>query len=86
MQKRKGKINLVQKDGIGPGNATKLLGINVKHSGLDLCNNSKAEMGIWIQDDGIHVLDTEVKSSPRIGVDYAGEDAFLPYRFQWIKK
>jgi len=24
---------------------------------------------------------TEIAASPRIGVDYAGEDALLPYRF-----
>lgn len=86
MKNRKGKIELQPKDGIGPGNITKLLGIRVEHSGMSLCNNSNTEMGIWLQDEGIHVLELEVKSSPRIGVDYAGEDAFLPYRFQWIKK
>ncbi|MDO9254436.1 MAG: DNA-3-methyladenine glycosylase [Bacteroidales bacterium] len=86
MKNRKGKINLIPKDGIGPGNITKLLGIRVDDSGLSLCNNSNTEMRIWLQDEEIQVLDSEVKSGPRIGVDYAGEDAKLPYRFQWIKK
>ena len=86
MKNRKGKIELILKDGNGPGNITKLLGIRVEHSGIDLSIDSDAEEGIWLQDEGIQVLDSEVKSSPRIGVDYAGEDAKLPYRFQWIKK
>ena len=86
MKYRKGKINLIPKDGIGPGNITQLLGIRVEHSGLKLYNNSNAEKRIWVQDEGIQVLDSDVKTSPRIGVDYAGEDAKLPYRFQWIKK
>lgn len=86
MKDRKGKVNLLPRDGIGPGNITKLLGIHVIHSGLSLCNNLDSEKGIWLQDEGIQVLDSEVKAGPRIGVDYAGEDALLPYRFQWIKK
>lgn len=86
MKNRKGRINLIPMDGIGPGKITKLLGILVNHSGLTLCNNSNKENGIWLQDDGIQVLESEVKSSPRIGIAYASEDALLPYRFQWIKK
>lgn len=86
MKKRKEKNKLGLKDTIGSGNITKLLGIHVDHTGLNLCTNSNPEMGIWLQDEGIRVLDSDVKTSPRIGVDYAGEDAFLPYRFQWIKK
>lgn len=85
MKNRKGKNKLSSKDINGPGNITKLLGIHVEHSGLTLCNNSNAEMDIWLQDDGIQVLDSEVKSSPRIGIAYAAEDALLPYRFHWIK-
>jgi len=84
MKNRKVKSILVPKDGTGPGNITKLLGIHVEHSGLILYNNSK--MGIWLQDEGITVLEKDVKTGPRIGVDYAGEDALLPFRFQWIKK
>ena len=86
MKSRKWKNILHTNDGIGPGNITKLLGIKVEHSGLTLCNNSNVEKRIWVKDEGIQVLDSDVKTSPRIGVDYAGEDAKLPYRFQWIKK
>ena len=86
MKNRKGKSILAPNDGIGPGNITKLLGIQVNHTGLSLCNNSNPELGIWLQDEGISVLDTDVMIGPRIGVGYAAEDALLPYRFQWIKK
>lgn len=86
MKSRKGKSVLSPKDGIGPGNITKLLGIQVDHSGLSLCTKSNPENGIWLQDEGIIVLDADVKTGPRIGVGYAAEDALLPYRFQWIKK
>ena len=85
MKRRKGKNILVYKDAIGPGNVSKLLGIQVPQSGLSLCKDIHPEMGIWIQDEGINVHETEVKAGPRIGVDYAEEDALLPLRFQWIK-
>jgi DNA-3-methyladenine glycosylase len=85
MQLRAGKTVISAKNGIGPGNVSKLLGIKVPHSGIDLCPVSESECKIWLQDDGIIVADTEIKISKRIGIDYAAEDASLPYRFQWIK-
>jgi DNA-3-methyladenine glycosylase len=36
---------------------------------------------IWIGVDGTRVPRSSVVATPRIGVDYAGEDAALPYRF-----
>ena len=55
------------------------LGINRKHNGLDLTGNK-----IWIEDIGIKIKPKDILVGPRIGVDYAGEDAKLPYRF-WIE-
>jgi len=86
MKNRTGKDKLVSKSGIGPGNVTKLLGIRVIHTRVNLCGNSPAERKIWIQDEGIEVKNDEVKTGPRVGIDYAAEDAFLPYRFQWTEK
>ena len=86
MKIRKGKSILILKDGIGPGNVTKLEGIEVSHSGLSLCDNSNPEMGIWLQDEGIKVPESELKTGPRIGVSYAAEDALLPFRFQWKRE
>ena len=36
---------------------------------------------IWVEDRGLTFPDEAVAAGPRIGVDYAGEDALLPYRF-----
>ena len=36
---------------------------------------------IWIEDIKISFKKNNILSSPRIGVDYAGTDAKLPYRF-----
>jgi DNA-3-methyladenine glycosylase len=60
----------------GPGNLTRALGIFTIHSGLSLLGRE-----LFIADDGHRYTAQEVGASPRIGVDYAGEDALLPYRF-----
>jgi DNA-3-methyladenine glycosylase len=60
----------------GPGNVSKALGILTKHSGLSLLGDK-----IFIGDDGGKYSKKEIASSPRIGVEYAGNDALLPYRF-----
>jgi DNA-3-methyladenine glycosylase len=60
----------------GPGNVSKALGIFTKHSGLSLLDDR-----IFIGDDDGTYGRKEIGASPRIGVDYAGEDALLPYRF-----
>lgn len=61
----------------GPGTLTQALGINVMHNGLPL-NGSR----IWIEDKGIQIQKSEIEELPRVGVDYAGEDALLPWRFR----
>lgn len=60
----------------GPGTVSQALGIQTIHTGLDLTQNK-----IWIEDKGILVKPKDIVAGPRIGVDYAGEDAKLPYRF-----
>lgn len=60
----------------GPGNLTKALGITVQHNGLSLLRGP-----VVIADDGFQFPSASVALSPRIGVDYAGQDAGLPYRF-----
>ena len=60
----------------GPGNVSKSMGIQTRHTGTDLLGNL-----IYIVDDNFKVKETDIVSSPRIGVDYAGEDALLLYRF-----
>ena len=63
----------------GPGKLTKNLGINMEYNGLDLCNSSR----ITLENRGIDVPSAAIQVTPRIGVDYAGADAALPYRFVW---
>ena len=60
----------------GPGNVSKALGIATHHT-----NTSLLEDQIFIADDGYKLKKSEIISTPRIGVDYAGEDALLHYRF-----
>jgi len=60
----------------GPGNVSKALGIFTYHSGLDL-----VESEIRIMDDGFRHKKKEIAITSRIGVDYAGPDAMLPYRY-----
>lgn len=85
MKLRSGKMKLSPQDGIGPGKVARLLGIAVMHSGLDMCIAGTGDR-IWVQDEAIQVQETEIIAGPRVGVDYAGEDALLPYRFRWIEK
>lgn len=60
----------------GPGNVCKALGIHTKHTGTSLLQSH-----LYIVDDDNENADASIIATPRIGVDYAGEDALLPYRF-----
>jgi len=62
----------------GPGTLSQALGIHTRHSGTDLLQDL-----ITIEDHGISVPVDAVITGPRIGVDYADEDALLPYRFHF---
>lgn len=82
MCKRTGKTTLDANAGIGPGKVSKLLGIHYSLSGLDLVDSVKnPSQAIWIEDRGIHIDPKQILTGPRIGVDYSGEDALLPYRY-----
>lgn len=87
MLKRAGKEKGFKDFGIGPGNVSKLLGIHYSLSGYDLVNKPEnlKDPAIWIEDKGIIISPAMIESGPRIGVDYAGEDALRPYRFM-VKK
>ena len=60
----------------GPGLISKALGIYIMHDSYILTGNE-----LYIADEEIHFEETEIKTTARVGVDYAGEDALLPYRF-----
>jgi DNA-3-methyladenine glycosylase len=63
---------------LGPGKVSQALGIDLTHDHVPLSGKE-----IWLQDDGIKIKESDIHVGPRIGIDYAGEDAKLPYRF-WI--
>jgi len=60
----------------GPGNVGKALGIFKHHSGLYLLDKE-----IYLLDNGEKISDENIGTSKRIGVESAGADALLPYRF-----
>ena len=76
MLERAGKKKLDYTITRGPGNLSKAMGLFTAHSGYSLFGNE-----VFLADDGLSYHKKEIISSPRIGVDYAGEDALLPYRF-----
>lgn len=62
---------------LGPGTVSQALGIHYSDSGKSLMQNE-----IWIEDRKLKIPSPKILSGPRIGVDYAGKDALLPYRFR----
>lgn len=76
MLKRRNKTKLDKTLTSGPGSLSQALGIHTKHSGIPLRQNA-----IWLEDRGLIIEKKEILASPRIGIDYAGEDAHLPWRF-----
>jgi len=78
MQARSNKKKIDDRAGIGPGNVSKLLGIHFSQSGESLIGKK-----IWLEDHGITITSDRIVAGPRVGVDYAGEDALLPYRFRF---
>lgn len=76
MLERTGKERLDHTLTRGPGNLSRALGLGRAHTGASLLTEQ-----IYIGDDGYRPRKAEIGISPRIGVDYAGADAALPYRF-----
>ena len=70
----------------GPGKLSRALGIDRTFNGKLLLDNE-----VWIEDLGKKIAKKDVQAGPRIGIDYAGEDAKLPWRFfirenRWISR
>ena len=66
---------------IGPGKVAQALGIRLSHSGETIGDNK-----IWIEDLGLKIASEKILIGPRIGVDSAGKDALLPYRFRVVEE
>ncbi len=76
MMQRTGKTKLNETITSGPGRVGKAFGFHTSQSGLSLTSNE-----LYVADDGFKLNGDEIISSPRIGVDYAGEHAQWHYRF-----
>jgi len=74
MLERRNRQKLEKSLTSGPGNVTKAFGITKSH-------NTKSVLGqdIWIDNPGIKI--ESIVETTRIGIDYAEEDANLPWRF-----
>ena len=86
MLKRRKFSKITQKLTNGPGKLTQALGITINLNKESLIGNQ-----VWIEDQEIKLDKKYILSSSRIGVDYAGRDAKLPYRFyiknnKWVSK
>lgn len=77
MAKRLGIRNLSYQHTDGPGKASKALGISTSLTGESL---EGPFFKVW--DVGLQISYDHIVTGPRVGVAYAGEDAFLPYRFK----
>ena len=78
MRERRGPIkdaNLTS----GPGKLCIAFGIDRSLNGEDLVEGDK----IWVEDHRSFTADA-IAVGKRIGIDYAGEDAHLPWRF-WVR-
>jgi DNA-3-methyladenine glycosylase len=69
----------------GPGKLTQALGITRAQNGASITGSD-----IWIEERE-HVPNKEIIATKRIGIDYAGNDANLPWRFYlrdnlWVSK
>lgn len=77
MLERTGKIKLDFSLTRGPGNVGKALGIFKSHSGVHL----RGDQIFIAHEKDSFVADEQIGVSKRIGIDSAGPDALLPYRF-----
>ena len=85
MMERRKKKKLDRTLTAGPGSLTKALAIDQQHNGIALQGEP-----VWLEDRG-DKRDFNILESPRVGINYAGEHANLPYRFriegnQWTSK
>lgn len=70
----------------GPGKLTKALAIDRGFNGKHLEGDD-----VWLEDIGEMISSKDIVASKRIGIDYAGKDAHLPWRFtikgnSWVSK
>ena len=68
---------------VGPARLTKFLRIGKSFNGKPAVKKS----GLWFENRGAQIHKKEIRETPRIGVDYAGQIwSKKPYRFVWTKE
>lgn len=77
MLKRRKKKQLDKTLTKGPGNLCQALHVTRDFNGESLTGSR-----IWIEDRNFNIKTKDIIISPRVGIDYAEEHAFLPWRFQ----
>jgi DNA-3-methyladenine glycosylase len=77
MLSRRGKIILDPALTSGPGALTQALGVTLKNNAQSFLSSS-----LWIEDRFVQISEQQIIAGPRIGVEYAKEDAQLPWRFR----
>lgn len=76
MLERRGKAKADDSLLGGPGSLSKALGITTALTATSLTGDT-----VWIEDHSLEVPADEIEIGPRVGIDYAREDAERPYRF-----
>jgi DNA-3-methyladenine glycosylase len=76
MKERRGNVSNEFHLTSGPGKLSKAMGIDRRLNGKFLLDSE-----VWIEDIGKEIKPRFIEASARIGIDYAGEDAKLPWRF-----
>ena len=75
MMKRVGVMH-PQRITSGPGKLSKAMGIDRSINGKWLAGTD-----VWIEKNGVKIPSSSIVADARIGIDYAGADAALPWRF-----
>ncbi|MFL6332773.1 MAG: DNA-3-methyladenine glycosylase [Pyrinomonadaceae bacterium] len=64
----------------GPGKLCRALGLDLTFDGEDLTERRR----VWLEETGVNFKPEQIANGPRIGIDYAAEDALKPWRF-WVR-
>jgi len=86
MLERRGLSETAYRLTAGPGAMSKAMGIGIRNNQANLQGPE-----IWIEDVGERPASAELLASPRVGIDYAGDDVYLPWRYRlqgnpWVSK
>jgi len=79
MLKRRKKDKIQRNLTAGPGTVSQALGITTAFHGTSLVQKKS---NIWLEDGEEAISDQAITTGPRVGIDYAGDDVHLPWRFR----